>query len=114
MIIFPLVLLSIWIASRAVGDESDGWGRGSLYYFLTLGPMIAIGAAVHQLLLVAVPLPTESAKRARGLAIVLTPVFPLVLLVTGSSPAMVFSVPIILPLLVGGVLYGSAIELGHQ
>ncbi len=110
-IILPLVFIAIWIAARAQGGESEGWGRGALFYLLTLGPPIALAAALHQVLLVLLSRVGSLKGRARWLAVALSPIFPLVFLATGSSPAVVLSASILLPLLVGGVLYGATMKL---
>lgn len=110
-IIFPLIVISIWVVALAQGGESDGWARGALYYLLTLGPLIVLGAALHQVLL-ALLLRIGPLKRwPRRLAIALCPVFPLVFLATGSSAAVVLSAAILLPLLVGGALHGATMKL---
>ena len=110
-IILPLVFVSIWIAARGQGDESGGWARGALYYFLTLGPLIVLGAVVHQVLLGALSRLDPLKRWLRWLAIALCPIFPLVFLATGSSPAVILSAAILLPLLVGGALYGATMGL---
>lgn len=54
LFVFPLLLASIWVTAQWFGDGGDGWAAGALYYFLTLGAPIVLGAVLHQLVLTVV------------------------------------------------------------
>ena len=113
VIILPLVFASIWVTARAQGGEPDGWARGVLYYLLTLGPLIVLGAVLHHVVLALLSRLGSLKRWLRWLAIALCPIFPLAFLATGSSPAVVLSAAILLPLLVGGALYGATMKLSQ-
>jgi hypothetical protein len=112
LIVFPLLLGSIWVVARRLGDAGDDWVLGGLYYLLTLGIPIVLGAATHQLLLLLIGRARAARGHLRLIALVLVLVFPLAFLLVGSQLGLVVYPPLLLPLLIGGALYALTMRIG--
>lgn len=110
--IFPLLLLTVIVTSRLAGDVSDDWATASAFYLFAWGIPIVGAAMLHQVLFLALMRLLDVTRRPRLVAVFLVVVFPLVFLIVGSSSAVVFHPRLLVPVLVGGVLYASTMDLG--
>jgi hypothetical protein len=111
----PIWLFGLWIAAR-LGEGPQGgsrWPEASLFYFLVLAPQLLVGGIVHQLIIgVASNRLPPGARRAFAVATVI--IIPIVLLLFGGAPALLFAPVNILCLGTALLVYGVLLQMSSQ
>ena len=109
LVMLPMFFVLTWVQALIAGAEGSrdlGYVvEAGGFYYLTYVLWVLLGGLVHQILVFLLPGSWGRAQR-RVVAILLTPVIPVLVILVGEQPATVtgFLIPLILALAIYGLL----------